>query len=441
MTRIVLVGAGSVEFTRNLLGDILSYPELVDATIVLHDIDADRLATAEKMATWTAGALNAHPRVEPELDRRVALRDADFVIDTIQVGGARATNVDFEIPRRYGLEYTINDTINVGGVMRGLRSIPVILGIVRDMEELCPEAWFLNYTNPMSMIIWAVTSRSAIKTVGLCHSVYWTVRAIADYIGVPYTEIDHVSAGVNHLAFLLRLTRDGVDLYPRLTEAVRDGRIPDEDLVRAELYRRLGYYPTESSEHHAEYNPWFIPKGQVDRYHIPIGEYLTRVARNLDEFEETKRKLAAGEPFEIERSGEYAAMIIHSIVTGEESRIVGNAPNQGTLIPNLAADACVEVPCLVDGQGIRPLATGPLPPQLAAYIHPAVDAQGLTVKAALEEDRDAIYHAVMQDPIVQARLTLDETWRMTDDLIAAETEWLPDWLGGAVAAGVGTNEQ
>jgi alpha-galactosidase len=441
MTRIVLVGAGSVEFTRNLLGDILSYPELVDATIVLHDIDADRLATAERMASWTAGALNAHPRVQPELDRRAALKDADFVIDTIQVGGARATNVDFEIPRRYGLEYTINDTINVGGVMRGLRSIPVILGIVRDMEELCPEAWFLNYTNPMSMIIWAVTSRSGIKTVGLCHSVYWTVRAIADYIGVPYTEIDHVSAGVNHLAFLLRLTRDGEDLYPRLAEAVRDGRIPDEDLVRAELYRRLGYYPTESSEHHAEYNPWFIPKGQVDRFHIPIGEYLTRVARNLDEFEETKQKLAAGEPFEIERSGEYAAMIIHSVVTGEQSRIVGNVPNQRTLIPNLAADACVEVPCLVDGQGIRPLATGPLPPQLAAYIHPAVDAQGLTVKAVLEEDRDAIYHAVMQDPIVQARLTLDETWRMTDDLIAAEAEWLPDWLGGAVAAGAGTNER
>jgi alpha-galactosidase len=439
MTRIVLVGAGSVEFTRNLLGDILSYPESVDATIVLHDIDADRLATAEKMASWTAGALNAHPRVEAELDRRAALKDADFVIDTIQVGGARATNIDFEIPRRYGLEYTINDTINVGGVMRGLRSIPVILGIVRDMEELCPEAWFLNYTNPMSMIIWAVTSRSDIKTVGLCHSVYWTVRAIADYVDVPYTEIDHVSAGVNHLAFLLRLKRDGEDLYPLLAEAVRDGRIPDDDLVRAELYRRLGYYPTESSEHHAEYNPWFIPKGQVDRFHIPIGEYLTRVARNLDEFEETKRKLAAGEPFEIERSGEYAAMIIHSIVTREQSRIVGNVPNQGTLIPNLAADACVEVPCLVDGQGIRPLAVGPLPLQLAAYVHPAVDAQGLVVKAILERDRDAIDHAVMQDPIVQARLTLDETWRMTDDLIAAEAEWLPDWLGGAVAADVETS--
>jgi alpha-galactosidase len=430
MTRIVLVGAGSVEFTRNLLGDILSYPALADATIVLHDIDADRLATAEKMATWTAGALGTHPTIESHLDRRAALNGADFVIDTIQVGGARATEIDFEIPRRHGLEYTINDTINVGGVMRGLRSIPVILGIVRDMEELCPEAWFLNYTNPMSMIIWAATLESEVKTVGLCHSVYWTVHSIAEYIDVPVGEIEHVSAGVNHLAFLLRLERDGEDLYPRLDAAVRDGRIPDDDLVRAELYRRLGYYPTESSEHHAEYNPWFIPKGQVERFHIPIGEYLTRVSRNLGEFDETKRKLAAGEPFEIERSGEYAAVIINSVVTGELARIVGNVSNGGALIPNLAADACVEVPCLVDAFGPRPVVTGPLPPHLAAYIHPAVDAQGLTVKAVLEEDRDAIYHAVMQDPIVQARLTLDETWRMTDELIAAESAWLPAWLGG-----------
>ena len=438
MTRIVLVGAGSVEFTRNLLGDILTYPELADATIALHDIDADRLATAERMAHWTAGMLGATPRVEAHLDRRAALRGADFVIDTIQVGGARATQLDFEIPRRYGLDYTINDTINVGGVMRGLRSIPVILGIVRDMEELCPEAWFLNYTNPMSMIIWAVTSKSEVETVGLCHSVYWTVHSIADYVGVPFAEIEHTSGGINHLAFLLRLEHAGKDLYPVLDAAVRDGTIPDDDLVRAELYKRLGFYPTESSEHHAEYNPWFIPKGQVERFHIPIGEYLDRVARNLDEFNETKRKLAAGEPFEIERSGEYAAVIIHSILTGEEARIVGNVPNADGLIPNLAPEACVEVPCLVDGSGLRPLATGALPPQLAAYIHPAVDAQGLTVQAVLDEDRAAIYHAVMQDPIVQARLTLDDTWRMTDELIEAEAEWLPAWLGGATPGRVGT---
>jgi alpha-galactosidase len=432
MTRIVLVGAGSVEFTRNLLGDFLSYPELQDAEIVLHDIDADRLATAKRMAEWTARALAASPKIEAHLDRRKALARADVVVDTIQVGGARATQVDFDIPDRYGLRYTINDTINVGGVFRGLRTIPVVLDIVRDIEEVCPDAWFLNYTNPMSMLIWAVSERTEVKTIGLCHSVYWTVHAIGEYLGIPPTEIDHLSAGVNHLAFLLRLERDGQDLYPALDTAVRDGRIPQDDLVRAELYLRLGYYPTESSEHHAEYNPWFIPKGDlVERFNVPIGEYLSRVARNLDEFAETKRRLDAGEPFEIERSGEYAAVIVHSLVTSETARIVANVPNRGSLIPNLAADACVEVPALVDGLGVHATATDPLPPQCAAYIHPAVDAQGLTVRAALDHDREAIYHAVMQDPIVQARLTLDETWQMTDELIAAEQEWLPAWLDGA----------
>jgi len=251
---------------------------------------------------------------------------------------------------------------------------------------------------------------------------------------LPFGELEHESAGVNHLAFLVRLERRGEDLYPQLDAAVREGRIPADDLVRAELFKRLGYYPTESSEHHAEYNPWFIPKGQVERFNIPIGEYLTRVARNLDEFAETKRMLAAGEPFEIEQSGEYAAVIINSVVTGELSRIVGNVPNRGVLIPNLAADACVEVPCLVDAFGPRPVAPGPLPPQLAAYIHPAIDAQGLTVRAVIEHDRDAIYHAVMQDPQVQARLTLDQTWQMTDDLISAEAAWLPAWLDGTAPA-------
>ena len=435
MSRIVLVGAGSVEFTRNLLGDILSYPELAEADLVLHDIDPDRLATAERMARWTADALGARPTIRASLDRREALAGADVVIDTIQVGGARATRVDFDVPGRYGLRYTINDTINVGGVFRGLRSIPVVLGIVRDMEEVCPDAWFLNYTNPMSMLIKAVTEVSPIRTVGLCHSVHWTVRAIADYLDVPWQEIDHESAGVNHLAFLLRLERNGEDLYPALRRALDEGRIPDDDLVRAELFRRLGYYPTESSEHHAEYNPWFIPRdGLVERFHIPIGEYLSRVDRNLDEFADTKRRLDAGEPFEIERSGEYAAVIVHALATGEPARIIGNVPNAGGLIPNLDPGACVEVPCLVDGLGVHPTATGPLPLQCAAYVRAAVDAQALTVRAALDEDRDAVYHAVMQDPQVQARLTLEETWRLTDELIDAERQWLPPWLGGTATA-------
>jgi alpha-galactosidase len=430
VTRIVLVGAGSVEFTRNLLGDFLSYPELRDAEIVLHDIDPERLSTAARMAGWTAQALAAKPRIESYLDRREALRGADFVVNTIQVGGARATRLDFEVPARYGLQYTINDTINVGGVFRGLRTIPVVLGIVGDMEDVCPGARLLNYTNPMSMLVWSVAERSEIPTVGLCHSVYWTIRSLADYVGVAWQEVEAESAGVNHLAFILRISHRGSDLYPSIAAAVRQGAIPDDDLVRAELFRRLGFWPTESSEHHAEYNPWFIGKGDaVERYHIPIGEYLRRVDANLGEYEATKRRLDAGEPFEIERSGEYAAVIVHSMITGEPSRIVANVMNNG-LIANLAPRACVEVPSLVDALGVHPTAVGPLPAQCAAYIHPAVDAQGLTVQAALDHDREAIYHAVLQDPLVQTRLTLDEAWRLTDDLITEEAEWLPSWLGG-----------
>jgi len=431
MTRIVLIGAGSVEFTRNLLGDFLSFPELREATIVLHDIDPERLQTAERMAAWTASALGAEPVIEAHPERRDALRDADFVVNTIQVGGARATQVDFDIPARYGLRYTINDTINVGGVMRALRTIPVVLDIVRDMEKVCPGAWFLNYTNPMAMLVRAVAESSGVRTVGLCHSVFWTVDTLAGYLGLPRDEIDHVSAGINHLAFMLRIEHHGRDLYPALRDFVAAGRVPDDDLVRAELFRRLGLYPTESSEHHAEYNPWFIPKGDaVERFHIPIGEYLDRVARNLDEYRAIRRQLAAGEAFEIERSGEYAAVIAHALLSGEPARIVGNVMNEGALIENLAADACVEVPCFVDGTGVWPVRIGRLPAQCAAYVGPAVDTQTLTVRAALDRDREAIYHAVMQDPQVQVSLDLDAVWRLTDDLISAEAEWLPDWLRG-----------
>jgi alpha-galactosidase len=430
--RIVLIGAGSVEFTRNLLGDILSYPELRTAEIVLHDIDPDRLRTAERMAAYVATAMHATPRIEAHLDRRAALPGADVVIDTIQVGGATATQVDFEVPSRFGLRYTINDTINVGGVFRGLRTIPVVLGIVRDMEDLCPDAWFLNYTNPMAILVRAVAERSEIRTAGLCHSVYWTIDTLAGYLGVPPSEIEFVTGGVNHLAWVLRLERDGQDLYPALQAVLDAGRIPADDLVRAELFRRFGYYPTESSEHHAEYNPWFIPKDDlVARLHIPIGEYLDRVANNLAEYEDTKRRLDAAEPFEFERSGEYAAVIAHALATGETTRIVGNVMNRPDLIANLAHDACVEVPCDVDGRGVHPRSPGPLPAHCAAYVHPAVDTQLLTVQAALRQDREAIYHAVLCDPQVQARLTLDEAWRMTDALIEAEAQWLPAWLGGA----------
>jgi Alpha-galactosidases/6-phospho-beta-glucosidases, family 4 of glycosyl hydrolases len=247
MPRIVLVGAGSVEFTRNLLGDFLAYPELRDAEIVLHDIDPDRLSTAQRMASWTAGALGAKPRIRATLDRREALEGADFVVNTIQVGGARATQLDFDVPGRYGLRYTINDTINVGGVLRGLRTIPVVLGIALDIADACPGALFLNYTNPMGMLVRAVDEALGVPTIGLCHSVYWTVHTLAEYLDVPLAEVSAESAGVNHLAWITRLEHRGTDLYPALRAFVKSGRVPDDDLVRADLFGRFGLYPTESS--------------------------------------------------------------------------------------------------------------------------------------------------------------------------------------------------
>ena len=337
---------------------------------------------------------------------------------------------------RFGLRYTIADTIGVGGVFRALRTIPVVLGIVRDMEEVCPDAWFLNYTNPMSTVMRSVARASGIKAIGLCHSVYWTVDTIGGYLGIPPAEIRAESAGVNHLAFILRLEHEGRDIYPDLRRFVDEGKVPAGDLVRAELCRRLGYYPTELSEQAAEYNPWFIGKRDasgdtVEHFNVALGEYLGRVAGNLAEYAETKRKLDAGEPFEIERSGEYAATIAEAITTGGAARIVGNVMNDDGLIPNLDPGACVEVPCTVDGGGIHPQVMDPLPDQLAAYIRGAVDMQALTVRAALDHDAPAIRHAVMTDPVVQSHLTLEDTWRLTDAMIEAEAEWLPAWLGGS----------
>ena len=439
MPRIVLVGAGSVEFTRNLLGDILSSDALNSSDIVLHDIDPDRLKTAERMARWTAGALKAEPQISAHLDRREALAGADFVVNTIQVGGARATQADFDVPGRFGLRYTIADTVGVGGVFRGLRTIPVVLGIARDMEAVCPNAFLLNYTNPLAILVRAVSEATSIRVVGLCHSVFWTIDRLAGYLGLPRDDVDSETAGLNHHAWVLKLEHRGRDLYPDLRAFVDAGKAPDDDLVRADMFRRFGSYPTESSEHHGEYNPWYIGKRDakgdaVERFRIPIGEYLDRVAHNLDEYAETKRMLDAGEAFEIERSGEYAATIAEAMTTGVPARIVVNAMNGGSLIPNLEANTCVEVPGLVDGLGVHPIAMGPLPLHLAAYIRGAVDMQGLTVRAALDEDRDAIGHAVMTDPIVQSHLTLDEAWRLTDEMIEAESEWLPAWLGGTAAA-------
>jgi alpha-galactosidase len=429
MTRIAFIGAGSVEFTRNLLGDIFSFPELADAEIVLHDIDEERLDTAVAMARWTNDTLGARGRISATTDRRRALDGADFAINVIQVGGHAATRLDFEIPKKYGLRQTIADTSGVGAVFRALRTIPVMLGIAADMAELCPAAWMLNYTNPMAMNCWAwYASSSHRNVVGLCHSIQNTSRQVAEYAGVPPDEITFHGAGVNHMSWVLRVEHEGKSLYPALDAAIAADPEGLGRHVRVQVYRRFGYFPTESSEHFAEYVPWFMrDDAEIERLRIPVGEYVRRSEENLEMYAEEKRKLAAGEPFEIERSGEYAALIVHSMVTGVPRTVYGNVRNS-SLITNLPNDACVEVPCLVDRAGLQPTHVGDLPPQCAALDRTFLNVVELTVRAALEGDRRRVLQAVTLDPNAAAVLSLAQMEALVEEMLTAERDLMPEAL-------------
>ncbi|NUW31187.1 alpha-glucosidase/alpha-galactosidase [Nonomuraea sp. SMC257] len=428
MARIVFIGAGSVEFTKNVLSDILTFPELGESTLVLHDIDADRLATAEAMAIWMVGALGLGAKVEAHLDRRAAVEGADYVINEIAVGGHAATVRDFEIPRRHGLRQTIGDTLGIGGIFRALRTIPVMVGLGEDLAELAPHALLLSYTNPMSMIPRAVYEGSSFdRVVGLCHSVRDTQARLASLVGVPEEEVSFITAGVNHQAFVLTFERGGENLYPVLDEVIAN----DPELrrtVRVEMYRRLGHFPTESSEHGSEYLPWFLHHdAEVERLRIPVEIYLRWSQENVDTFEETRRRLAAGEGVEIEPAMELASEVIHSIETGTRRIVHGNVRNGG-LIGNLPDAACVEVPCVVDRAGVRPTRIGDLPPQLAALNQTFLNVGELTVRAALEGRRDHVYHAAMLDPNTSATLTLQQIHDMVDEMIAAHGDLLPEGI-------------
>ncbi len=434
--RIAFIGAGSVEFTKNLLGDILTFPELADAEIALHDIDDERLAAGEAIARWTNEAVGASAAISSHRERRAALEGADYVVNMVQVGGHEATVLDFELPLRHGLRQTIGDTLGVGGIFRALRTIPVMLGIAEDMDRGCPDAWLLNYTNPMAMLCWAVYEGSPIqRVVGLCHSVQHTTRRLAELVGVSFEEVAFLGAGINHQSFILRFERAGEDLYPLLDEAIAQ----DPELrrtVRVEMYRRLGYFPTESSEHGAEYVPWFMRHDElIERFRLSVGEYVQRSEENLVEYERTRAALASGGGFEIERSLEYASLIVHSIETGVERVIYGNVRNDG-LIDNLPEGCCVEVPCIVDRTGVRPTHVGALPPQLAALNRTFASVCELTVRAALEGKLEHVYHAAMLDPNTAASLTLDEIAAVVDELRAAHGDALPE---GLRAAPVGKN--
>lgn len=431
MPKIAMIGAGSTVFAKNLMGDILSFPELAGSTLALMDINAERLRTSEVVAHKVARAVGANPVIEATTDRRAALKGADFVICMIQVAGYKpGTVIDFEIPKKYGLRQTIADTLGIGGIMRGLRTIPVLLDICRDMEELCPNALFINYVNPMCMNQWALNRATPIKTIGLCHSVPHTARELAGDIGVPYEDIEYRVAGINHMAFYLKFAHKvtGEDLYPRIRKVVEEGRVPPWNKVRYDMFTRLGYFVTESSEHFSEYTPWFIKHDRpelITRYNIPLDEYITRCENQIADWEQMRHDLEdEGQELYVERSAEYGSLIINSIHTGTPRTIYGNVPNSG-LITNLPTGCSIEIPCLVDGNGIQPTFIGALPPHLAALMQTNINVQALTVEAALTGKREHIYHAAMLDPHTAAELPLDEIWALVDDLIAAHGDWLP----------------
>lgn len=430
MPVITFIGAGSTIFAKNLLVDILSFPELAHAEIRLHDIDEARLRTSELVARRVAQQLGAQPTISATTDRQRALDGADYAISMIQVGGYKpSTVIDFDIPKRYGLRQTIADTLGIGGIMRALRTIPVLLEMCHDMERLCPDVTFLQYVNPMAMNCWAISRATRIKTVGLCHSVQHTAHDLAHDIGVPLDEINYRVAGINHMAFYLSFERNGEDLYPHIRRVLDEGRVPEGNRVRYEVFKHFGYFVTESSEHFSEYVPWFIKRDRPDLigdFNIPLDEYIRRCEVQLADWDAQRAALEGGAALEIVPSVEYGSGIIHSLETGMPRVIYGNVPNEG-LIDNLPQGCCVEVPVLVDKNGLQPTQVGALPPQLAALMQTNVNVQALTVEAALTCKRDHIYHAAMLDPHTAAELDLRQIHALVDDLIAAHGEWLPEY--------------
>ncbi|MHB9134119.1 MAG: alpha-galactosidase [Armatimonadota bacterium] len=442
MPKITLIGAGSVVFARNIMSDCLSYPELADGTYVLYDIDEGRLRTAEKMANRLAQAWNVKPTIIATNDACVALEGADYAVNMIQVGGYQpSTVIDFEIPKKYGIRQTIGDTLGIGGIFRALRTIPVMMDYGRLMEDVCPDVTFLNYVNPMSMNTWAMIEGTGIKTIGLCHSVQGSYRHLCEAVGVNPDEVNYTCAGINHMAFYLTLEHNGEDLYPRIFDKVQSGEYaPDWDRVRLDMMLRLGYYITESSEHFSEYSSWYIKRDRpdlIEKYNIPLDEYPRRCIGQNESWNNMAADLEAGKGFEnLHRSSEYGSRIIHSMETGEPTVIHGNVLNH-KLIDNLPENCCVEVPCLIDKNGIQPMKVGSLPPHLAAMNRTAINVQELTVMAALTGIKDLVYHAAMMDPHCAAELSLDEIWSLCDDLFEAHGDWIPQFNAHAHSCGCG----
>lgn len=425
MPKVAMIGAGSTVFAYRLTCDILSFPELEASTIALMDVNEQNLA----MSSQLLGKLIAQEKLPATLqtttDRRAALDGADYVITMFRVGGMPAIKPDIEIPRRYGVDQAVGDTLGPGGVLYGLRHIPVVLDLCREMAELCPHALLLNYANPMAAICWAVSKATAIQNVGLCHSVQGTSQQLANYIGAPMAEITYWAAGINHMDWFLRFEWQGQDAYPRLREAMQDPEIYAKDPVRFEVMRHFGYFVSESSGHMSEYVPYFRRKPEhLEQYSLRSRDVDAHIERQQDRYAQVRARTASDEPIDFIRTHEYCSRIIHAMTTNTTYQFSGNVANTG-LITNLPPGCCVEVPCLVDRSGIHPCYVGDLPEQCAALNRTNINVQALIVKAVLEGSREAAYQAVALDPLTAAVLTLDEAHKMTDELLAASESMLP----------------
>lgn len=441
---VTFIGAGSTVFTRNIAGDILSRPALAGAEIRLMDIDPVRLQESEIIVGKMAATLGGTATVKTYTDRRRALDGTDFVVVCFQIGGYEPCTVtDFEVPKRFGLRQTIADTLGIGGIMRGLRTVPHLWAVCEDMVAVAPNAILLQYVNPMAINTWAIAARHpSIRQVGLCHSVQGTAWELARDLDIPVEEIRYRAAGINHMAFYLTFEHRQADgsyrnLYPDLVRGYREGRFPKPshwnprcpNKVRYEMLTRLGHFVTESSEHFAEYTPWFIKRDRpdlIERFGIPLDEYPKRCVEQIARWKREAETLKAADRVEVKPSHEYASEIVNSVVTGEPSVIYGNIGNRG-FIPQLPEGSAVEVPILVDAMGLQPTVVNDIPPQLIALMRTNVNVQELTVQALLTENPEHIYHAAMLDPHTAAELDLDQIWALTSELLAAHGDWLPAW--------------
>jgi len=432
LSKITFLGAGSTVFAKNVLGDCMMTPALQGFELALFDINAERLKDSENMLNNIKKTSGSTCVVKAYSDRKEALRGAKFVVNAIQVGGYDpCTITDFEVPKKYNLRQTIADTIGIGGIFRNLRTIPVMLDFAKDIREVCPDALFLNYTNPMAVLTNVMNTYGGVNTVGLCHSVQVCVPDLFKSLDLDMTGVKTKIAGINHMAWLLEVTKDGVDLYPEIKKRAAAKQSEKHwDMVRYEIMLKFGYYNTESSEHTAEYHPYFIKRNYpelIERFNIPLDEYPRRCINQIEGWKKMREELVNDANLSHERSHEYASYIFEAIETNVPYKIGGNVMNTGGLISNLPREACVEVACLVDRSGVTPTYVGALPPQLAALNRTNINTQLLTIEAAMTGKKEHIYHAALLDPHTAAELSMDDIVSLCDDLIEAHGDWLPKY--------------